>query len=83
MALSNLLFIGLAVLGGSWMPLSVFPPALQQVALALPTYHMSALALAAISHGIGGSPWVHGLCALGYVVLFGGFAWRAWSARTH
>jgi ABC-2 type transport system permease protein len=83
MALSNLLFIGLAVLGGLWIPLSMFPQALQQAALVLPTYHMSALALQAVGHGIGGSAWVHGLCAAGYVVLFGGLAWRAWTAHTH
>jgi len=83
MALTNVLFIGLAVLGGLWMPVSMFPPALQQVALALPTYHLSALALQIVGHGIGGSAWVHELFVLGYVLLFGGFAWRAWVARTH
>ena len=36
MAVTNVLFIGLAVLGGLWMPLSMFPQALQQFALALP-----------------------------------------------
>jgi ABC-2 type transport system permease protein len=83
MALTNVLFIGLAVLGGLWLPLSMFPPALREFAVALPTYHLSALALQAVGHGIGGSAWVHGVCTAGYGVLFGGFAWRAWVARTH
>jgi ABC-2 type transport system permease protein len=83
MALTNLLFIGLAVLGGLWMPLSMFPRALQQFALALPTYHLSALALQTVGHGIGGEAWVHALCVVGFTGLCGGLAWRAWSARTH
>ena len=82
MAISNLLFIALPVLGGLWMPLSMFPPMLQKLAFALPTYHLSALALQAVGHGIGGSAWMHGLCAAGYVGLFGGIGLRAWSART-
>jgi ABC-2 type transport system permease protein len=83
MALTNFLFIALAVLGGLWVPLSMFPPALQSVALALPTYHLSALALQAVGHGIGGSAMMHGLAAVAYVALFGSFAWRAWTARAH
>jgi ABC-2 type transport system permease protein len=82
MAWTNILFIGLAVLGGLWMPLSMFPPALQQFALALPTYHLSALALQTVGLGLGGDTWVHGLCVVGFIVLFGGMAWRAWSGRT-
>jgi hypothetical protein len=35
-----------------------------------------------VGHGIGGDAWVHGLCVVGFIVLFGGLAWRAWSART-
>jgi ABC-2 type transport system permease protein len=82
MALTNLSFIGLAVLGGLWMPLSMFPPALQHFALALPTYHLSALALQTVGLGNGGDARIHGLCVVGFIGLFGGLAWRAWSART-
>jgi hypothetical protein len=56
---------------------------MQKVALVLPTYHMSALALQAVGLGIGGSARMHGLCAAAYVLVFGGLAWRAWTANTH
>jgi ABC-2 type transport system permease protein len=37
----NAIFIPMAVAGGLWMPLEVLPSFVQQIALVLPTYHMS------------------------------------------
>ncbi len=45
MAITNLVFMGLAVGGGLWIPIDFFPGWLQQVSLALPTYHLAELAL--------------------------------------
>lgn len=47
MAVTNLLFLGLAVLGGLWLPLFLFPPWMQHLAQALPSQHLAELALAA------------------------------------
>jgi ABC-2 type transport system permease protein len=48
LALANILFVALAVLGGLWLPLFLFPAWLQHFALGLPTYHLGALALATV-----------------------------------
>lgn len=50
-AVANLLFLALAVLGGLWIPIMVFPPALQTVASFLPSYHLAEIAL-----GVTGAP---------------------------
>ncbi len=82
MALTNIAFVSLAVLGGLWMPLSLFPPWLQHVAYALPTYHVGFLALAAARGQAPDGTVVHILATAGFVAAFGGFAWRAWAAAT-
>jgi ABC-2 type transport system permease protein len=45
-AVANLLFLGLAVLGGLWIPIVVFPPMMQAIASFLPSYHLAEIALA-------------------------------------
>jgi ABC-2 type transport system permease protein len=82
MALTNIAFVSLAVLGGLWMPLSLFPPWLQHVAFGLPTYHLGSLALAAARGHAPAGTLVHALATVGFVAVFGGFAWRAWAAAT-
>ena len=44
-AIANILFMGLAILGGLWIPIQVFPPVMQSIAQFLPTYHMAEVAL--------------------------------------
>lgn len=44
-AVANLLFLSLAVLGGLWIPIMVFPQAMQTGANFLPTFHMAEIAL--------------------------------------
>lgn len=38
---ANILFIGLAILGGSWMPISLFPDWVQAISKITPTYHVN------------------------------------------
>jgi len=45
MAIANLVFMGLAVLGGLWIPIMVFPSIMQKFAQFLPTYHLGEIAL--------------------------------------
>lgn len=44
-AMSNLCFLSLAVLGGLWFPIALFPTALQNVAFGLPSFHLAEVAL--------------------------------------
>lgn len=44
-ALANLLFMMMAVLGGLWIPITVFPPIMQEIANYLPSFHLAEIAL--------------------------------------
>lgn len=46
-AAANLVFLALALLGGLWIPIIVFPGVMQQMAWALPSFHLAEIALAA------------------------------------
>lgn len=78
MALTNLLFLLLAVFGGLWMPVSLFPPWIQQIAVFLPSSHLAALALEAAGRIPGGGALGHVLAVLGFTAAFGAYAARAW-----
>ena len=39
-AVSNLLYFGLAIVGGLWVPVKLFPQWMQHIAKATPTYHL-------------------------------------------
>ena len=58
-AFGNILFFPLAVLGGLWMPIFVFPPILQAIAQALPSYHLAQLALIAGGMQTPDQFWLH------------------------
>jgi ABC-2 type transport system permease protein len=79
MALTNILFVTLAVLGGLWMPLSIFPGWLQHISIALPTYHLGALALQAAGEGTAGGTVQHALTVAGFVAVCAAVAWRSWA----
>jgi len=44
-AIVNLVYLPMAILSGLWVPLTAFPGWLQQIAPALPPYHLAAIAL--------------------------------------
>lgn len=46
LAVANIVFMGLAILGGLWMPVSVYPEAMQNIAKLLPSYHLAEISLA-------------------------------------
>ena len=46
-AAANLIFLALSLLGGLWIPIIVFPQAMQSIAWALPSFHIAEIALAA------------------------------------
>ncbi len=47
-AISNIVFLGLAVLGGLWFPVFAFPSAMQTLATFTPSFHLAELALAVV-----------------------------------
>ncbi|MDO6713115.1 MULTISPECIES: ABC transporter permease [Aliiglaciecola] len=44
-AISNIIFLAFAALGGLWIPIMMFPQSMQTFAQFLPTYHLSEIAL--------------------------------------
>lgn len=77
-AISNIVFLALAALGGLWIPVMVFPAALQRFATALPSYHLSEIALA-VSGAPGERPvMMHIAVISGMTVLFACAALWTW-----
>ena len=60
----NLLYMGLAVMGGLWMPISVFPEWMQAIGKCLPTYQLMELIKTFLNKG-----QVNGFASL-YLALF-------------
>jgi len=78
-AVSNLLFFALAVLGGLWIPLFVFPQWLQTLAVAVPSFHFAELALMAVGRSDPAGAWLHIAAGCGFALvcgLYAGWAWR-------
>jgi ABC-2 type transport system permease protein len=74
-AVANIVFLAMAVLGGLWMPIAVLPQAMQALAWALPSYHLGEIALMAAGQSDTATLWLH----IGPLVLItlaaGLFAW--------
>lgn len=69
-AIANILFLALAVMGGLWLPIQSLPSWMQQMAWALPSYHLGELALMAAGLKPAAAPWLHG-ALLGLITLAG------------
>lgn len=65
---SNALYLGLAVMGGMWMPMDVLPKVMQQIGKWLPSYNFGNGAWEIVR---GSAPhWSNILILLGYLALF-------------
>jgi ABC-2 type transport system permease protein len=82
MGVTNLLFLALAVLGGLWIPVFLFPGWMQALSYAMPTYHLAELALATSGRDIAGSAAMHGGAVLGFTLAFAAAVMLAWR-RAH
>jgi ABC-2 type transport system permease protein len=58
-AIVNILFLGMAVMGGLWMPIAVLPEVIQTIAWALPSYHLGELALMVVGRSDAATMWLH------------------------
>jgi ABC-2 type transport system permease protein len=68
-------YIGLAILGGLWAPVSTFPDTLATIARMLPTYHFANLAWASLAGGL--PDLVDAAVVAAYAVaIFALVAWR-------
>lgn len=78
-AFANVLFFPLAVLGGLWMPISVFPSFLQAIAQIMPSFHIGEMALIAGGLRAPDAFWLHAGVTLGWTVALA--AAVAWAIR--
>ncbi|AEP00533.1 MULTISPECIES: ABC transporter permease [Bacillaceae] len=67
-AISNVLYMLLAVCGGMWMPIEVMPKTMQNIAHWLPSYHFGSGAWEIVQGGMPG--WKNILVLLTYFVVF-------------
>lgn len=58
-AILNMVLLPMAFLSGLWLPLSMLPGWLQNIAPVWPSYHLSQLALKVVERDAGQSAWVH------------------------
>jgi ABC-2 type transport system permease protein len=82
MGVTNLLFLALAVLGGLWIPVFLFPGWMQGLSQLTPSYHLAELALATSGRDITGSALGHGAATLGFTLAFAAAVALAWR-RAH
>lgn len=75
----NLLYMPMAFTSGLWMPITILPQVIQNIAQYLPTYHYAQLALGAIGAEQLGNSGTHYLVLAAYTVLFLALAvWAYW-----
>ncbi len=58
-AIVNVLFLGLAVAGGLWMPIATLPEMIQTIAWGLPSYHLGEMALMVAGRADPANLWLH------------------------
>ena len=78
-AFANILFFPLAVLGGLWMPIFIFPAFMQVIAQALPSFHLAQLALMAGGIIPAEGMWIHVAAATAWTVVLAILV--AWAVR--
>ena len=79
-AIVNFIYLPMAFLSGLWMPLSLLPQFISQIAPLWPAYHLSQLALAAIGHGDGTAVLPHVAMSIAFTCVCFAVA-RRWLAR--
>lgn len=77
-AVVNLLFLPLAFFSGLWVPLVIFPAWLQKAAVALPPYHLAAIALDVVGAQPAASIGIHVAFLAAVTVVFIAVAAVGW-----
>ncbi len=77
---TNILYLGMSVVGGLFMPTTMFPPWFQSIGEYLPSFHAGRAALSVL--GMAGDGVLHHLTVLGgFTIGFGILAWLAWGLQ--
>jgi ABC-2 type transport system permease protein len=71
----NLVYLPMSVLSGLWMPLRMLPESIQSIALWLPPYHLSQLALRVVGFSRNEPVLLHAGALLGATILFSTIAY--------
>ncbi|OHE79625.1 MAG: hypothetical protein A2X76_04050 [Lysobacterales bacterium GWF1_69_6] len=69
-AIVNLVYLPMSLLGGLWLPLKVFPAAFQSMAVVLPSWHLGQMALGAVGQAQGVPFGLHAAALGATTVLF-------------
>ena len=73
--LVNIIYLPMAFCSGLWIPIQFLPDFLKHVAVFLPAYHLSQVALIAIHVQSDGSVAAHWEALAGFTIVFAGLAW--------
>jgi len=82
-AIANILFLGMAMLGGLWIPISLFPKALQNFAEFLPTFHLAEISLITIEQKSNQLLLQHGFIIIIMTIVFATLALISWSKQRY
>jgi ABC-2 type transport system permease protein len=74
-AMINLFYLPMSFCSGLWMPYMFLPKFIQKIALFLPSFHLSQLALNLVGGGQAGSAATHWQTLFGFAFLCLGVAW--------
>ncbi len=77
-AISNLIYLPMSFLSGLWVPLRFFPHWLQELATALPAYHLAQLSLGIIHMSDNSSFQQHLVYLVVFTIVFLWIAQRGW-----
>lgn len=82
-AIVNILFMLMSVFGGLWLPITLFPDILQQIAWVLPTFHGGQLALASIGLNSISTVFAHAGLLAGFAAAMALLAVRNYRTMTN
>ena len=68
-AVVNLIYMPMALLSGLWLPLSMLPSVVQQMAPLWPAWHLGQLALKVVGQDAGKPVWMHVAVLLGFTAI--------------
>ena len=76
-----LVFLALAVFGGLWMPVTMYPPFMQTLAQLLPSFHLAQVSLAVVGTGPDVTALAHVAIAAGMTAILALLALWRWSRQ--
>lgn len=81
-AIVNILFMLMSVFGGLWLPITLFPDIMQQIAWILPTFHAGQLALSSIGLSSASTALTHAGLLAGFSLIMALLAARTYRTMT-